>query len=199
MLTIRNVVNDCVHAIDNQIRLAGCKDYRTSYLRTYEDGPSNSVDVTIRYVIDGTRGQYVLNISNDSSDHYIINNDINAIVDDILQHRNKSNVSASTTVYADTEYTDLSDVQDLVDQVEDAVDTLDDLNDLVNDIDEDEPNIEITNNITNHYIAECDSCHGIFISAIKESDQHIEYIEGTCPLCGKETSQNLNWIIRDVD
>ncbi len=67
------------------------------------------------------------------------------------------------------------------------------------DITQDDPSIEIDNNIENHYIAECESCHGIFISAVVQSDQAVESISGTCPLCGKDTDQSLKWVIKSIE
>lgn len=64
---------------------------------------------------------------------------------------------------------------------------------------EDDPSIEMENNIENHYIAECESCGGIFISAILESDQEIDHVTGVCPLCEKETNQYLKWVIRPAE
>lgn len=77
------------------------------------------------------------------------------------------------------------------------VDIIDDV-DNIDDIEEDNVDIETDNNIANHYIAECDSCHGVFISAVTESDQIIDHISGVCPLCEKESDQLLKWIVRDV-
>lgn len=57
--------------------------------------------------------------------------------------------------------------------------------------------IEVDNNIVNHLIAECQNCHGIFISAMIASDQVVESINGVCPLCNKDTEQFLNWIIKE--
>ena len=57
--------------------------------------------------------------------------------------------------------------------------------------------IEVDNNIANHLIAECQNCHGIFISAMIASDQVVESINGVCPLCSKETEQFLKWIVKD--
>lgn len=68
----------------------------------------------------------------------------------------------------------------------------------IEDIREDDPTIEIDNNIAGHYIAECERCHGIFISSVTESDQEIESISGICPLCDHETTQWLNWVVVDV-
>ena len=88
---------------------------------------------------------------------------------------------------------------DLSDTLDDVADTVEDIQDTVDDIEEDDVNIEIDNNIANHYIAECDSCHGVFISATVESDQKVEKVSGTCPLCEKETDQYLKWVIKDVN
>lgn len=65
------------------------------------------------------------------------------------------------------------------------------------DVQEDDVDIDIDNNIVNHLIAECDNCHGIFISAMIASEQEIESINGICPLCNKDTTQTLRWIIKD--
>ena len=78
-------------------------------------------------------------------------------------------------------------------------DQIEELQDSIDDIQEDDPIIDTDNNIDNHYIAECERCHGIFISAVTESDQHIEYISGMCPLCEHDTNQYLKWIIRSAN
>lgn len=67
------------------------------------------------------------------------------------------------------------------------------------DVQEDDSNVEIYNNISNHYIVECENCHGIFISALTESDQEVEGIKGICPLCEKETTQYAKWIVRELE
>lgn len=64
-------------------------------------------------------------------------------------------------------------------------------------IQEDDPDIDVDNNIQNHLIAECDNCKGIFISAMIASEQDIESINGICPLCNKDTTQTLKWIIKE--
>lgn len=78
-------------------------------------------------------------------------------------------------------------------------DNIEDIQDQVDDVQEDDVNIEMDNNIDGHYIAECDRCHGVFISAVIESDQEVEKISGTCPLCEKESDQYLKWVIKSVD
>lgn len=84
------------------------------------------------------------------------------------------------------------------DSIDDLSNQVEDLQDSIDDVTEDNVTIDTDNNISNHYIAECDNCHGIFISAVIESDQHVKSISGVCPLCEKESSQLLKWIIRDV-
>lgn len=95
----------------------------------------------------------------------------------------------------DTQIAD-DDVQDTLDDMQDSIE---DIQDTVDEVTEDDVDIEVDNNIENHYIAECDSCHGIFISAVVESDQEVNSITGICPLCDKETEQFLKWIIKSVD
>lgn len=85
------------------------------------------------------------------------------------------------------------------DQLDDIADDIEDMKDEVDDIDEDDPNIEVDNNIDGHYIAECESCHGIFISAVSESEEVITKISGVCPLCDKETDQYLKWVVKSVE
>lgn len=101
---------------------------------------------------------------------------------------------------------DFEDIDGQIDNVDDTFnDTLDDVSDTVEDIQdavtddkEDEVNIDIENNIDDHYIAECEKCHGIFISATVESDQEVTKVTGECPLCGEETDQYLKWIVKKV-
>ena len=85
----------------------------------------------------------------------------------------------------------------LNDQLDDIQDSVEDIQDSVDDIKEDDPAIDLDNNITNHLIAECENCKGIFISAMIDSEQEVESISGVCPLCNKNTTQTLKWIIKD--
>lgn len=64
---------------------------------------------------------------------------------------------------------------------------------------EDISNIEEDNNIAGHYIVECNRCQGIFISALTESDQKVEFLSGICPLCEKESDQYIKWVIKPVE
>ena len=93
---------------------------------------------------------------------------------------------------------DIADDEDFNDTLDDVADTVSDIQDIVEEVEEDDVNIDVDNNIANHYIAECDTCHGVFISAMIKSDQEVEKISGVCPLCEKQTDQYLKWLIQDV-
>lgn len=96
-------------------------------------------------------------------------------------------------------YDDFDDPQDdFSDTLDDVADDVEDIQDAVDEVQEDDVNIDVDNNIAGHYIAECDGCKGIFISATIESDQEITKVTGICPLCDKETDQNLRWVIKDA-
>lgn len=87
---------------------------------------------------------------------------------------------------------------EFLDTVDEIADNVEDIQDAIEDIDEDDIDIETDNNIANHYIAECERCHGIFISAMIKSDQVVDKISGICPLCNHETDQYIKWVICDV-
>lgn len=101
-------------------------------------------------------------------------------------------VKAASSIFA-------ADGDEVADSIDELADSVDDLQDDVDDIREDDPSIEMDNNIENHLIARCESCGGIFISAIIQSDQPIDHITGICPLCDKETNQYLEWVIKKLD
>lgn len=101
--------------------------------------------------------------------------------------------------FDDYEMDDMTDDDSVLDAIDDVADNVEDLQDSVDEMQEDESEIELNNNIADHYIAECDRCKGIFISAVVDSDQQIDHVTGTCPLCGKETEQYLKWVIRPLD
>lgn len=96
----------------------------------------------------------------------------------------------------DFEDVDFQD-EEVTDTIDDMADNIEDMKDQIDeDVVEDDTTIEVDNNIDDHYIAECDICHGIFISAVTESDQDVQSITGVCPLCGKESDQYLNWVVK---
>ena len=94
---------------------------------------------------------------------------------------------------------DLDDADGLMDAIDDVADNVEDIQDQIDDIEEDQVDIAVNNNIADHFIAECDRCGGVFISAVVDSDQVIDHVSGTCPLCGRDTDQYLKWIIRDAN
>lgn len=98
----------------------------------------------------------------------------------------------------DVDIEDISD-DDTSDKIDDLADDIDELSDAVDDVEQDDVDIAVLNNIEDHYIAECESCQGVFISAvIHYQDQAVDKITGKCPLCGKDTDQYLKWVIKAV-
>lgn len=120
----------------------------------------------------------------------------------IVRH-GSSAIKASKYIRADefnddSEYEDFDDTN-IADDIDDLASDISDIQDNIEGIDEDDPTIEIDNNIEGKYIAECDRCGGIFISAIPQSDLDVDHIHGVCPLCEHETDQYLNWVVTKVD
>lgn len=101
---------------------------------------------------------------------------------------------------ADEDYEGEEIVEDSLDESIDQVsDQIEDLQESVDEVQEDDPGIEVDNNIENHMIAECENCHGIFISPVIDSDANIDKVSGVCPICNKETDQYLKWVIKRVE
>ena len=126
----------------------------------------------------------------------------------IIKKTKKSSVVASTKKIMaaerdpeddfNNEDIDLEDEEadGIMDAIDSVADDVEDIQDSIDDMDEDDVEIAINNNIADHYIAECDKCGGVFISAVVESNQEIDFVSGICPLCNKETDQHLKWIIK---
>lgn len=85
------------------------------------------------------------------------------------------------------------------DTLDDIADSVEDMQDTLDEVQEDDVDIEVDNNVEGHLIAECDKCHGIFISAMIESEQEVEKISGICPLCDKESDQYFKWVIHAIE
>lgn len=112
----------------------------------------------------------------------------------------KKRIVAADEEFDDFDEFDMDDNDDadgLMDAVDDVADQVEDIQDTVEEEAEDSVAIEVNNNISDHYIAECDKCHGVFISAVIESEQQIDHVSGVCPLCNKESDQYLKWVIKD--
>lgn len=154
----------------------------------------DKVEVPAEYVVSKSGEIY-----SDVDGNDIAENAVNRHLNPEIFASTKSRKTKITA--AEDDYDFAEDVDDFSDTVDDLSDTVDDLKDAVDDdvFDPDEPNIEMDNNISGHYIAECDRCHGIFISAVIESDQEIDTISGVCPVCNKDTEQHLKWVIKDVN
>lgn len=100
-------------------------------------------------------------------------------------------------VAADEDF--MNDPYDFSEAVDDLAENVEEVQDSIDDMDEDDPSIEVNNNIEDHLIAECERCHGIFISAILQSDMEIDHVTGTCPLCGRESNQYLKWVVKPAE
>lgn len=90
------------------------------------------------------------------------------------------------------------DPENISDAIDDMSNTLDDMNEALQGFDEDDIDIELENNIENHMIAECEHCHGVFISSVLQTEALVEKITGECPLCGNSCDQYLKWVIKSV-
>lgn len=124
----------------------------------------------------------------------------------IVKSSKKNSITASEKRYvraAGEDDFDMNEVdadeESLEDAIDDVADNVEDLQDSIDDMEEDDVEISVNNNIADHYIAECSRCKGIFISAVVESDQDIEFVSGVCPLCRRETEQSLKWIIKNAN
>lgn len=131
----------------------------------------------------------------------------NKVSESIRISKYASSVTSSSITAADDDFesddfsdeTDPTDSTDsLSDNIDDIADTVEDIQDTIDDVQEDDVNIQVENNISDHYIAECERCHGIFISSVIRSEQPLEKISGTCPLCDRQTDQYLKWVVKDV-
>jgi len=106
---------------------------------------------------------------------------------------------------ADEGFDSLDDIETIDDEnafddtLDEMADNIEDMQDTLDEVEEDDVDIEIDNNIDGHLIAECDKCHGIFISAMIESDQEVDKISGICPLCERESDQYIKWVVKAIE
>ncbi|MDE6231927.1 MAG: hypothetical protein K2M60_01065 [Lachnospiraceae bacterium] len=111
--------------------------------------------------------------------------------------KNKHKLLDSSRIYGAAGDKILSDDESLDESLDQMSDQIEDIQDTVEEqITQDDPHIEVENNIEGHYIAECEVCQGVFISPVLESEEGITKVSGTCPLCGKESDQYLKWVIK---
>ena len=101
---------------------------------------------------------------------------------------NTSGIIPKVGITSDTDIDELEDVglledfDGISDDLEELSDSVDDLQDSIDDVNPDPINIEMYNNIADHYIAECDLCQGVFITSLMESDAHF-----------------IKWIVKSVE
>lgn len=120
-------------------------------------------------------------------------------VDDAVESAQKVEGSTVTAAAEDEDMEFSEEDEGLDDTLDDIADNIEDMQESIDEVQEDDVNIDMDNNIDQHYIAECDVCHGIFISAVSKSDEEISKITGVCPLCNKETDQYLRWVVQKVE
>lgn len=177
----------------------------------YPDDGSESTNVTATYTANGNTFDIVWTyIEPSNSDEILMDKDTRYLAEVAINKASRT-LNSSTSlrhkrriVAADEdEFLDDEDLMDTDDSFNDSLDNLadqvEDMQEQVDEVQEDDISIEMDNNIDGHYIAECEKCHGVFISAVIESDQKVEKIAGTCPLCQKDSDQYLNWVIRSVN
>lgn len=112
-----------------------------------------------------------------------------------ITRANKRKIVAANVFDDETPF-ESNENSELASQLDNIQDQIEDVQDTVSDIQEDGVDIDIDNNITNHLVAECENCYGIFISAMIASDQDVTSISGICPICSKDTTQQLKWIVK---
>lgn len=164
-------------------------------------------------VVKGRKSSFILKYTYDADDNIYIISDLPKVIDNQVKKWIRTPIKASTAIMAaddDDFFNDGGDMpgsfggnessDDAVgDEIDDLADSVDDLKDSIDEVKQDQTELEIDNNIANHYICECDQCHNIFISAIIESDQEIDHITGVCPVCEKESEQRIKWVIRSIN
>lgn len=210
---IGDVINSANAALGTNMKVKSIKFDKPDFIideDVDEDAPELIVTATATISENNKSFNFSWEYMVDGDSIYVQSDNDELTEDLINRYREDCNVTASTTARkqpimaaGEDDFDELSDdmVEDddtFEDSIDDLADQVDDLQDTVDDVNEDDPKIEADNNISNHYIAECDNCHGIFISAVVESDQAVKSITGTCPLCEKDTEQLLKWVIKDV-
>ena len=185
----------------------------TSEYVSYED--SEALDATAECSFEGTEFEVNWTYACDDGENIYVDDDVEGLANSFVDRYNDAKdstvesatrISRSSITAADDDEEDDLTVDDFMDEDEGVSDTLDniadnieDIQDSVEDVQEDDVTIDVDNNISDHYIAECDNCHGIFISAVVESDQELEKISGVCPLCQKHSDQYLKWIVKSIE
>lgn len=164
-------------------------------------------------VVKGRKSSFILKYTYDADDNIYMISDLPKVIDNQVKKWTRTPIKSSTAIMAADDDDFFNDGRDMPgsfgggessddavgDEIDDLADSVDDLKDSIDEVKKDQTELEIDNNIANHYICECDQCHNIFISAIIESDQEIDHITGVCPVCEKESEQRIKWVIRSIN
>lgn len=203
--SIRDIAKKDFKEIEDSINLN--QDAVKAHVRSIQYlEKNNTVQCTCTFAFDGSKDEIEASINyEDKEDGIYADADTADVATSILS---AVDVTASTPIMAADDEEDAFGFDDpgVADVEDDAFsfDTPEDetiVEEEAEEIEdpEEEPSIAIENNIAGHYIAECSRCHGVFISALMESDQHVEFLSGICPLCEKESDQYIKWVIKPVE
>lgn len=179
--------------------LAATRDAARKYGESSFDSPYTHIDLNVSRGADGEyigTANYMFGAGIVGSRSWRYNKDAQPIIaaeDDETEH---DLPAEDDTNLPDAQFDDARVDIDIHDDVNDAESDEPEVEELEEDL---QGNIEVDNNINNHYIAECDRCHGVFISSVEVTDQDIESIEGVCPLCNRDSTQQLKWKIEEVE
>lgn len=160
----------------------------------------NFITATCSMNIEGESNQDIvcsIRYEYEDDSHIYANKTISSVSNSILK-----SISTSTIVAADEDDAfgfDEFDEESEPDVEEDEIDTDIEEEEVEIEDPEEDVEIEVDNNIEGHYIVECDRCHGIFISALIESNEVVDHISGVCPLCEKESEQYVKWVVKPVE
>lgn len=202
-------IQDIVESLSHKLNREKSLKFRVDKIEYYPLEPSkDEVECRVRVrLVSGIKLLPFILIYTYDGENIYANEDVQDTVANLVKKYKKyHDISSATAIMAaddDDFFVDdsegvLYEDDSISDNIDDLADQVDDLQDAVTEDPEDDVSIEIDNNIVDHYIAECDRCHGIFISAMVESDQKVEKISGTCPLCEKESDQYLKWVVKSA-
>lgn len=197
-----SIANEFEKKYNLPIRVKGIEFYGNE--KAVESG-EGYYEATLHYEVGNDSSVVTVSINYSSDDENIYSSQtVSEVAKQVKQYYDSQKGIKASTRYSKRRITAadediLDDPEGFEDTLDDLADSVEEVQDQVDDIVEDDVTIDINNNIDGHYIAECETCNGIFISAVIESDQEIDHITGICPLCQKETNQYLKWVIKSVN
>ena len=194
---IEDVAKNDFRSIEEKLQKS--KNIKASIDSIHFSKVNTIVTATCDFTEDGSKESIAASISYQSApDGIYSDSEINEVSDAILAAMNEPSTIITAAEGDEDEGFMFDDMDEEPEDeiVEEDVEELDSEEEPEDP--EDGPSIETDNNIAGHYIAECNRCHGVFISALMESDQHVEFLSGVCPLCEKESDQYIKWVIKPV-